>query len=63
MFQWDSTYTCKIKCLQGQALKENKSHDWGVPCSEPYIESVVQMCFAGWPISSDQFCSAELELL
>jgi len=53
VFQWDSTYTCKTKCLQGQALKESKRHDWGVPCSEPHTESVTQMYFAHWPISSD----------
>lgn len=53
VLQWDSTYTCKIKCLQGQALKENKSCYWGVPCSEPCTESVMQMYFAGWAISSD----------
>lgn len=58
VFQWDSTYTCKNRCLQGPALTEHKSSDWGVPCSEPSTASVMQMHFAGWPISSDRFCTS-----
>lgn len=58
VFQWDSTYTCKNRCLQGRALPEHKSSDWGVPCSEPSTASVMQMPLAGWPISSDGFCTS-----
>lgn len=58
VFQWDSTYTCKNQCLQGRALTEHKSSDWGVPCSELSTASVMQMRFAGWPISSDGFCTS-----